>query len=134
MKILPLICYEIIYSGKIFNDYNFDLIINISEDVDVNDPNGDNWNYDPGGDPSKINGTESNGTGSRIQEGGKYPDTEDLDRSTFLDKTDDYFSSNFFGVGGPNLLANVAKLGFDRSNNHCAFSWKRPRIALCLYQ
>ena len=32
IKILPLICYEIIYSGKIFNDHNFDLIINISED------------------------------------------------------------------------------------------------------
>ena len=32
IKILPLICYEIIYSGKIFKDYNFDLIINISED------------------------------------------------------------------------------------------------------
>ena len=32
LKILPLICYEIIYSGKIFNDLNFDLIINISED------------------------------------------------------------------------------------------------------
>ena len=32
IKILPLICYEIIYSGKIFKDYNFDLIVNISED------------------------------------------------------------------------------------------------------
>ncbi len=32
LKILPLICYEIIYSGKLFNDLNFDLIINISED------------------------------------------------------------------------------------------------------
>jgi apolipoprotein N-acyltransferase len=32
LKILPLICYEIIYSGKIFDDPNFDLIINISED------------------------------------------------------------------------------------------------------
>jgi apolipoprotein N-acyltransferase len=31
-KILPLICYEIIYSGKIFKDLDFDLIINISED------------------------------------------------------------------------------------------------------
>jgi len=29
---LPLICYEIIYSGKIFDNPNFDLIINISED------------------------------------------------------------------------------------------------------
>jgi apolipoprotein N-acyltransferase len=32
ITILPLICYEIIYSGKIFNNSNFDLIINISED------------------------------------------------------------------------------------------------------
>ena len=32
LKILPLICYEIIYSGKLFDDPDFDLIINISED------------------------------------------------------------------------------------------------------
>ena len=32
IKILPLICYEIIYSGKIFDNYDFDYIINISED------------------------------------------------------------------------------------------------------
>ena len=32
LKILPLICYEIIYSGKLYNNPNFDLIINISED------------------------------------------------------------------------------------------------------
>ena len=32
LKILPLICYEIIYSGKIFVNSNFDLMINISED------------------------------------------------------------------------------------------------------
>ncbi len=32
LKILPLICYEIIYSGKIFDDPEFDFIINISED------------------------------------------------------------------------------------------------------
>ncbi len=32
LKILPLICYEIIYSGKIFRDNDFDYIINISED------------------------------------------------------------------------------------------------------
>ena len=32
LKILPLICYEIIYSGKLFDDSDFDLIINISED------------------------------------------------------------------------------------------------------
>ncbi len=32
LKILPLICYEIIYSGKLFTNPNFDLIVNISED------------------------------------------------------------------------------------------------------
>ena len=32
VKILPLICYEIIYSGKIFDNHDFDYIINISED------------------------------------------------------------------------------------------------------
>ena len=32
LKILPLICYEIIYSGKLFHSSEFDLIINISED------------------------------------------------------------------------------------------------------
>ena len=32
IKILPLICYEIIYSGKISNNTDFDYIINISED------------------------------------------------------------------------------------------------------
>ena len=29
---MPLICYEIIYTGKLFNSSNFDFIINISED------------------------------------------------------------------------------------------------------
>ena len=32
LKILPLICYEIIYSGKLFNNFDFDFIVNISED------------------------------------------------------------------------------------------------------
>ena len=32
LKILPLICYEIIYSGELFKNSNFDIIVNISED------------------------------------------------------------------------------------------------------
>ncbi len=31
-KFLPLICYEIIYSGKLTKNFNFDYILNISED------------------------------------------------------------------------------------------------------
>ena len=98
-------------------------IINIADDVDPEDPNGDNWYYDPGGDPSKINGTESNGTGSRIQEGGKYPDTEDLDRSTFLDKTNDYFSSSF-------LLTDTTYLAGITKNNTGPTGWRLFRVPL----
>ena len=32
MRILPLICYEIIYSGNLTKDYDYDFIFNISED------------------------------------------------------------------------------------------------------
>ena len=32
LNLLPLMCYEIIYSGKLSSDHNFDYIINISED------------------------------------------------------------------------------------------------------
>ena len=32
LKFLPLICYETIYSGKLTKNFNFDYILNISED------------------------------------------------------------------------------------------------------
>ena len=32
LNLLPLICYELIYSGHLYEDQNFDFIINISED------------------------------------------------------------------------------------------------------
>ena len=32
VRLLPLICYEIIYTGNIFNNRDFDFIVNISED------------------------------------------------------------------------------------------------------
>ena len=32
LNILPLICYEIIYSGKLFDKSEFDFIVNVSED------------------------------------------------------------------------------------------------------
>ena len=32
LNFLPLICYEIIYSGNLTKDFNFDFILNISED------------------------------------------------------------------------------------------------------
>ena len=91
---------------------------------DINDPNGDNWDYNPGSsDYSMSNGTESNGTGSSIQEGGKYPDTEDLDRSTFLDKTNDYFSTNF-------MLTDTTYLAGKTEKDGEPTGWKLFRIPL----
>ena len=99
-------------------------LINASNDIDPDDPNGDNWYYDAGSsDYSRVNGTESNGTGSKIQEGGKYPDTEDLDRSTFLDKTNDYFSSNF-------LLTDTTYLAGITEKDGIPTGWKLFRIPL----
>ena len=99
-------------------------IINTGSDVDPNDPNGDNWNYDQGSsDYSKANGTEGNGTGSKIQEGGKYPDTEDLDRSGFLDKVNDYFSASFY-------LTDTTYLAGQTEKNGIQTGWKLYRIPL----
>ena len=109
---------------KEYYDLGENEIINNSSDVDIDDPNGDNWDYVAGGDPQKINGTESNGTGSRIQEGGKYPDTEDLDRSTFLDKTNDYFSTSF-------MLTDTSYLaGITRNSNNSPTGWRLFRVPL----
>ncbi len=61
---------------------------------DLEDPNGDNWFYDDQQNISnykKVNGTQ----GNRNAAGGRYPDTEDLDGSGFLDKTNNYFTKTF---------------------------------------
>ena len=100
------------------------VLINSGGDVDPEDPNGDNWDYEAGSsDYSKANGTESNGTGSRIQEGGKYPDTEDLDRSTFLDKANDYFSTNF-------MLTDTTYLAGVTEKDGQPTGWKLFRVPL----
>ena len=83
-------------SGSNYQDYlsaGESVLINASSDIDPNDPNADNWNYVEGSSEYQfVNGTEGNGTGDRIQPGGKYPDSEDLDQSGFLDRTNDYFT------------------------------------------
>ena len=69
--------------GQTYNDYlaqGEQVIINSFSDVDPNDPNDDNWEYNEGSnDYTKINGTEKNAL-----DAGRYPDTEDLDRTGFL--------------------------------------------------
>ncbi len=96
----------------------------INPDAEVNDPNGDNWQYTSGSSNyEKINGTEGNGTGSQIQEGGRYPDTEDLDRSGFLDKENDYFTANVD-------LSDTTYLAGITVKNGNPTGWKLYRIPL----
>ena len=100
------------------------ILINTSDDINPEDPNNDNWSYEAGDlDYSSVNGTENNGTGSSIQEGGKYPDTEDLDRSTFLDKNNDYFSTNF-------MLTDTTYLAGETEKEGVATGWKLFRVPL----
>ena len=109
----------------------------IDEDIDSSipipgysetDPNGDNWNYSEGSSNySQVNGTEGNGTGTQIQEGGKYPDTEDLDRSGFIDKTNDYFSKTISLE--PNH-PDTSYLAGETEKNGVTTGWRLYRIPL----
>ncbi len=104
-------------------------IINRSSDVDQNDPNGDNWYYNEGStDYSHVNGTEGNGTGNKIQEGGKYPDTEDLDRSGSIDKVNDYFKKSF--SIDPNHPDAIDYLAGETIKDGTPTGWKLYRIPL----
>ena len=99
-------------------------LINSSSDVDVNDPNGDNWDYVEGSsDYTKVNGTEGNGTGDRIQAGGKYPDSEDLDQSGFLDRTNDYFTKTISLDDSTYVAGSTVVNGLETG-------WKLIRIPL----
>ncbi|MGB9562080.1 MAG: hypothetical protein ACPL6C_04620, partial [bacterium] len=78
------------------------------------DPHGDDWNYSNHYDYSHINGTEGNGTGRHLYggnndadpDGGRKPDTEDINRNGRLDTFENYFeyqvdlSTNNFEVPG----------------------------------
>jgi len=109
----------------------------IDEDIDElnqvpgfssDDPNGDNWSYSEGSSNySYVNGTEGNGTGAQIQEGGKYPDTEDLDRSGFIDKTNDYFSKT---VSLEPNHPDTVYLGGETEKNGVSTGWRLYRIPL----
>ncbi len=56
---------------------------------DHDDPSGDNYDWDDRDDYSHINGTEGN---RDDPEGGKSPDTEDLNDNNYLDRRNDYYT------------------------------------------
>ncbi|MDP6533427.1 MAG: cell surface protein SprA [Candidatus Marinimicrobia bacterium] len=88
-------------------------------DVDPSDPNGDNWSYSEGSaNYSKINGTEGNAL-----DAGRYPDTEDLDRTGFLDRTNDYFTQTI-------VLDDETYFAGETKDNGIATGWKLYRVPL----
>ncbi|MFQ6612649.1 MAG: cell surface protein SprA [Fidelibacterota bacterium] len=94
-------------------------LINVHDDVDPEDPNGDNWYYREGSqDYSRINGTERNAL-----DAGKYPDTEDLDRTGFLDRTNDYFTKTF-------SLSDTTYLAGETKKNGVPTGWRLFRVPL----
>ena len=108
--------------GPTYSDYiglGETKLINTFSDINPEDPNGDNWEYSEGSnDFSQINGTENNAL-----DAGRYPDTEDLDRTGFLDRTNDYFTKSF-SLKDTTYLAGQTKLdGFPTG-------WRLFRIPL----
>lgn len=94
-------------------------LINSFSDVDPQDPNGDNWEYSEGSnDYSRINGTEKNAL-----DAGRYPDTEDLDRTGFLDRSNDYFTKSF-------SLTDTTYLAGETRKDGVATGWRLFRIPL----
>ena len=109
-------------NGPSYSDYislNEIILINDATDVNPEDPNGDNWEYSEGSnDYSKINGTENNAL-----DAGRYPDTEDLDRTGFLDRTNDYFTKSF-------SLKDTTYLEGETQLNGIPTGWRLFRIPL----
>lgn len=93
-------CLEgITYSAALLNSAYHDQIYT-GADRNESDPNGDNWAFNET-DPERpekyrhINGFERNGTRGNFMEGGRYPDTEDINRDGFFDSNNDYFTKTF---------------------------------------
>ncbi|HIA83509.1 MAG TPA: cell surface protein SprA [Candidatus Marinimicrobia bacterium] len=108
--------------GPSYSDYaagGEQVLINTFSDVNPEDPNGDNWEYSEGSnDYSHINGTEKNAL-----DAGRYPDTEDLDRTGFLDRTNDYFTKSF------NLIDTTYFAG-ETKKDGIPTGWRLYRVPL----
>jgi len=113
-------CLDI--AGPTYSDYlasGETQLINTYSDVDLNDPNGDNFDYSEGSnDYRHINGTEENAL-----DAGRYPDTEDLDRTGFLDRTNNYFTKSF-------SLRDTTYLAGETRKNGVLTGWRLFRLPL----
>ncbi len=90
-------------------------------DRDPNDPEGDNWNWTDRAIYTRINGTEGN---REDPEGGKTPDTEDLNNNNYLDRRNDYYS---FSI---DLSSEYFLVDDTRSDPSVFGSWRLYRIPI----
>ncbi len=112
-------CIDTFYVDVVGNPQWADLVYT-GTDRNLEDPNGDNWSYTEGSSNySYINGTENN-----ARDGGRYPDTESLDRSNELIKKNEYFTKSFF-------LSDTTYLAGETKKSNGSFTgWKLFRIPL----
>lgn len=87
-------------------------------------PSYDDWEYNPESrnDYSQINGTE----GNKSDEGGRYPDSEDLNNDTSVDLSNDFFRYTINLAEGDRNRYIVAGAG----NNPNPKGWRLYRIPL----
>lgn len=88
------------------------------------DPN-DDWSYTSGGaNYEHINGTE----GNLNDEGGRFPDTEDLNQNGSLDQRNDYFEFGFdLDKTSPDAELIAGGLGLDADKD---YGWRMYRLPL----
>ena len=111
IKILPLICYEIIYSGNIFKNSSFDLIVNISEDGWFGDSIGPHQHYTHSVFRAIESGkyllrSANNGISAIINPTGNVESIIEFGQSGYIDFKDkrDFKETVFFKVGNKMFL------------------------------
>ncbi|MFQ6673500.1 MAG: cell surface protein SprA [Fidelibacterota bacterium] len=112
--------------------------IYMGSDLDPNDPNGDNyaWKWHQSERPEEyrhINGTEGNGfPGPDSDPEPRYPDSEDLNRDSQLDRKNDYFTATF--DLDPNSPDSIYIAGETTLQNGAPTGWRLYRIPVIRFE
>ncbi|MDC2995944.1 apolipoprotein N-acyltransferase [Candidatus Pelagibacter sp.] len=123
ISFLPLICYEIIYSGKLSNKNNYDLVINISEDGWFGKSIGPHQHFSHSifrsiEEGKSIIRSTNNGTSALIDPYGQISDT---------------LESTYEGVIEINQIKNPKKTFFSKYGNNMFFYFIFIYISLIFF-
>ena len=116
VKILPLICYEIIYTGNIFTESNFDYIVNISEDGWFGQSIGPKQHfihsiYRAIESGKYVLRSANNGTSAIINPLGVIEQKVDIDKLGYIDLTESVkIEKTFFSKYGNKIFAFIILL------------------------